>query len=231
MPRQNRVTPFGEIIACPERGTLMGNRGILHDESGSIRRSWTVRRWLICLLEFRGRHRTVMTPHRYTELFFLDEATGLAAGHRPAAECQRRRYNEFRAAWAVGNLHAQPPALSLRSRSTSGCMPTDSIATRSKRTFRLHLDDLPDGVFITREGSGRIKLYSSKAILCSSGRQEAIGSVYAEGTHEVVSVLTPESTVAAIRSGIHPCRFIRQRLWRDAPIVSCTSSRAAPVTA
>ena len=104
MPRQNRVTPFGSIIATPERGTTMGNRGILHDEEGSLRRLWQVKRWLICLLAFRERHRTVMTPHRYTELFFLDEATGLAAGHRPCSECQRRRYNEFRAAWAVGNM-------------------------------------------------------------------------------------------------------------------------------
>src|SRR3954453_2972411 len=103
MPRQNRVTPLGEIVATPERGSMMGNRGVLHDEGGRIRRPWQVRRWLICLLEFKGRHRTVMTPNRYTELFFLDEATGLAAGHRPCAECRRARFRAFRDAWAAGD--------------------------------------------------------------------------------------------------------------------------------
>src|SRR6516162_4221037 len=103
MPRQNRVTPFGAIIATPERGTFMGNRGILHDDGGRIRRPWQVKRWLLCLLEFRRRKRTVMTPHRYTELFFLDEATGLAAGHRPCAECRHRRYRAFRDAWKLAN--------------------------------------------------------------------------------------------------------------------------------
>ena len=103
MPRRNRVTPLGEIVAVPERGTYFGNRGVLHDEGGRIRRPWQVRRWLICLLEFKGRHRAVMTPNRYTELFFLDEATGLAAGHRPCAECRRARFLAFRDAWAAGN--------------------------------------------------------------------------------------------------------------------------------
>ena len=142
MPRQNRVTPFGEIIATPERGTFMGNRGILHDEGGSIRRSWHVRRWLICLLEFRGRHRTVMAPNRYTELFFLDEATGLAAGHRPCFECQRRRYNEFRAAWAVGNLHDQSTR-PLTAGEIDMRLHADRLdATRSKRVFQANLDHL-----------------------------------------------------------------------------------------
>jgi hypothetical protein len=105
MPRQNRVTPFGEIVSVPERGTMMGNRGILHDVDGRIRRRWRVKRWLICVLEFKGRHRMVMAPNRYTELFFLDEATGLAAGHRPCAECRRSRFLAFRNAWGAANRH------------------------------------------------------------------------------------------------------------------------------
>src|SRR6202046_2498085 len=103
MPRQNRVTPFGKIIATPERGTFMGNRGVLHDDQGRIKRAWQVKRWLVCVLEFRGRHRTVMTPGSYTELFFLDEATALAAGHRPCAECRHERYNVFRHAWQLAH--------------------------------------------------------------------------------------------------------------------------------
>src|SRR3954468_18219668 len=92
LPRQNRVTPFGDIVANPARGTLMGNRGCLHDASGRIVRPFRLTNWIYCLLEFKGRHRQVMSPGRYTELFFLDEATALAAGHRPCAECQRGRY-------------------------------------------------------------------------------------------------------------------------------------------
>src|SRR3954464_7083940 len=103
MTRQNRLTPFGEIVAIPNRGTLMGNRGVLHDNAGAIRRAWQLRRWILCVLEFKGRKRAVMQPGCYTELFFLDEATGLAAGHRPCAECQRQRFNEFRTAWVAGD--------------------------------------------------------------------------------------------------------------------------------
>ena len=77
----------------------MGNRGVLHDDESRIRRKWHGKRWIVCVLEFRGRKRKVMTPGRYTELFFLDEATALAAGHRPCAECRRERFNAFRCAW------------------------------------------------------------------------------------------------------------------------------------
>src|SRR5262249_38321265 len=95
-PRRNRVTPFGDLIAVRARGTLMGNRGRLHDDQGRIRRDYVGPRWLLCRLSFRGRRRAVMAPGQYTELFFLDEATGLAAGHRPCAECQHDRFVAFR---------------------------------------------------------------------------------------------------------------------------------------
>src|SRR4051812_47447827 len=103
MPYQNRVTPFGQIITTRARGTLMGNRGCLHDAHGHIRRAYVTKRWIICLLDFKGVRRTVMTPGRWTELFFLDEATALAAGHRPCAYCQRARFTLFREIWAAAN--------------------------------------------------------------------------------------------------------------------------------
>ena len=156
MPRQNRVTPFGEIVAVPERGTMMGNRGRLHDEDGRIRRPWQVKRWLICLLEFNGRHRQVMAPDRYTELFFLDEATALAAGHRPCFECRRKSYNAFVDAWAVGNgIDVTEQDGPRRARSTSGCMRRGSApAARSGPSWR-SIDELPDGVFVTLEQDER----------------------------------------------------------------------------
>src|SRR6059058_719820 len=109
MPRQNRFTPFGDVIATPDRGTFMGNRGVLHDAQGRIRRAWQLKRWIVCVLEFRGRKRQVMTPGRYTELFFLDEATALAAGHRPCAECRHGRYVDFCDAWKRGLGNSRRP--------------------------------------------------------------------------------------------------------------------------
>ena len=100
MPRQNRVTPLGELIATLERGLVYGNRGCLHDEDGNIRRRYAGRRWIGCKLEFGGRRRSpLMQPGKYTELFFLDEATAFAAGHRPCAECRREDYTRFRELW------------------------------------------------------------------------------------------------------------------------------------
>src|SRR5271156_4359997 len=148
MPRQNRVTPFGEIIATPERGAFMGNRGVLHDVDSRLKRRWQVKRWLVCVLAFRGRHRTVMTPNRYTELFFLDEATALAAGHRPCAECRHDRFIAFCTAWATANPGAarsqRPTADEIDRRLHAERVAPD----RSKRTYRSRLKDLPDGVFV-----------------------------------------------------------------------------------
>jgi hypothetical protein len=98
--RQNRVDPLGALHAVPDRGAWMGNRGCLHDAAGRILRGHAGRRWITCALDFRGRRRAVMTPGRYTELFFLDEATAYAAGHRPCAECRRADYRRFSALWA-----------------------------------------------------------------------------------------------------------------------------------
>src|SRR5579871_5570376 len=147
MPRQNRVTPFGEIVATPERGLFMGNRGVLHDAEGHIKRPWQVKRWLVCVLEFRGLKRMVMAPNSYTELFFLDEATALAAGHRPCAECRHARCMAFCQAWEVahsgsGGSH-RPTADEIDNRLHAERISAD----RLKRSFAAALDELPDGVF------------------------------------------------------------------------------------
>ena len=107
MPLQNRVTPFGELIADPGRGLVYGNRGCLHDETGRIRRRFDGRRWIACRLRFRGWHRSpMMQPGRFTELFILDEATAFAAGHRPCALCRREDYGRFVEIWR--DLHPGP---------------------------------------------------------------------------------------------------------------------------
>lgn len=102
MPLQNRVTPAGEIVATPERGTMMGNRGVLH-ENGRIFRLSMHRGWITCLLDFEGVRRTIMSKKSYTELFFIDEATAFSAGHRPCYDCQRERFHEFRNCWIASN--------------------------------------------------------------------------------------------------------------------------------
>jgi hypothetical protein len=203
MPRQNRVTPFAEIVAVPERGMMMGNRGRLHDAEGRIRRPWQVKRWLICLLEFNRRQRQVMAPDCYTELFFLDEATALAAGHRPCFECRRKSFERFADAWAIGN----------RIDISNGRLNADSIDDRlheeragpgrSKRTFVAKIDDLPDGVFVTLgEDKDRAYLLSEGHLLAWSPGGYTGRRLWSNG--EEVSVLTPRSTVAAILAGYVP---------------------------
>ena len=102
-PLQNRVDPFGQLIRTTARGAWMGNRGLIHNEHQQIIRPFRLKAWITCVLEFKGRHREVMTPNLYTELFFLDEATAFSAGHRPCAECRRADFNLFKAAWVQGN--------------------------------------------------------------------------------------------------------------------------------
>ena len=112
MPLQNRVTPFGDIVAIPERGLFMGNRGIIHDPATRtlLGRRWATKAWIVCVCDYKGVRRTVMGGRSWTELFFLDEATALAAGHRPCFFCRRRDAESFRAAWARGNGGAPPRA-------------------------------------------------------------------------------------------------------------------------
>jgi hypothetical protein len=148
MPLQNRVTPLGELVADPARGLVYGNRGCLHDADGRIRRHYQVKRWIACRLEFRGRRRSpLMRPGRFTELFFLDEATALAAGHRPCAECRREDYDRFAAAWL--ELHGERGADTIDARLHEERFDS---ATRTRRLHAARLDELPDGAFVLDDG-------------------------------------------------------------------------------
>jgi hypothetical protein len=204
MPRQNRVTPFGTLIATPARGTLMGNRGCLHDDSGRIRRPFLGRRWIICLLSFKDRRRSVMTPGHYTELFFLDEATALAAGHRPCAECQRDRFNLFRETWARANPRItslpRPPATLL-----DAVLHSERTAPPAQRRDCEPLDALPDGTFVTGDGERAYLVLKSRALLWTPRGYED------RGNHPFrlpAMVLTPASVVRTLEKGypvdLHP---------------------------
>ena len=143
MPLQNRVTPLGDLIATPARGLVYGNRGNLHDEHGRIRRRYAVKRWIACRLEFRGWHRSpLMQPGRFTELFFLDEATALAAGHRPCALCRREDYVRLTQLWQ--DIHP-------------GQVGADAIdaqlhGERLGAHGTVDVADLPDGAFVLDAG-------------------------------------------------------------------------------
>ncbi|OWK34756.1 hypothetical protein [Fimbriiglobus ruber] len=207
MAKQNRVTPFGDLVAIPERGTFMGNRGVLHDGEGRIKRAWQVKRWIVCVLEFRGRKRSVMTPDRYTELFFLDEATALAAGHRPCAECRHGCFIDFCNAWRTCNSTDDEAP-----RRTAG-MIDDRLhaerltSDRTKRSYRENLDELPDGVFVTvlKWGEQAYLVYGDRLLAWSPG---GYGERRRRPKGEEANVLTPKSTVETIRAGyvpeIHP---------------------------
>jgi hypothetical protein len=196
-PRQNRVTPFGAIVAAPERGTSFGNRGVLHDESGRVRRAWQVKRWLVCALAFRGRRRPLAAPGRYTALFFLDEATALAAGHRPCFECRRAAFNAFRAAWAAGSGPSTAAEIDAR-------LHAERVGPGGvKRTFTARLDGLPDGTFVTGAALG-----GRAWLLWRGGMLEWSCGGYRERRPRpqgmTVEVLTPASTVGALRNGYVP---------------------------
>jgi hypothetical protein len=201
VPRPNRVTPTGEIIALAARGTLMGNRGILHDATqrlGAAR--WRHPHWICCRLAFKGRRREVMAPGRYTELFFLDEATALAAGHRPCRECRRDDFRRFQAAWrrAFAAADATAPAID-RVLHKARIDPR----TRGQIRFQAPLDDLPDGSFIVLPDAPSTPLLIVGERLLP-WRPSGYGPARARPVTARCLVLTPGPTVALLRAGYVP---------------------------
>jgi hypothetical protein len=195
MPFQNRVDPYGELRAVPERGAWMGNRGVLIDARQRIVAPWRLRRWITCVLRFKDRHRDVFTPGRYTEIFFLDEATSLAAGHRPCAECRRPRYEEFRRAW-TGGRQPLPSAVEMDDVLHAERLREDG----GKRTWTARPASLPDGVLV--EHAGRPHLVWRNALRPWSFA--GYGAPARASKEARVAVLTPKSVVRAIRHGLTP---------------------------
>src|SRR5262252_8662407 len=147
MPLQNRVTPFGDIVAIAQRGLFMGNRGIIHDPATRtlLRRRWTTKAWITCVCDFRGVRREVMAKRSWTELFFLDEATAFAAGHRPCFFCRREDAKRFSAAWEQGNRKT-----SIRAGEIDRVLHAERLDRGRKRLHPLPvpLRDLPDGAMV-----------------------------------------------------------------------------------
>jgi hypothetical protein len=208
-PLQNRVTPFSELVADPARGLVYGNRGCLHDAAGRIRRRYAVRRWIACRLVFRGWHRTpLVQPGRFTELFFLDEATAFAAGHRPCALCRHEDYRRFAALWR--ELHPGQRGADAIDEQLHG--ERVDHATRAQRRHAASFHELPDGAFVVEAETPWLVLGSQLLRWTPAGYAERRRRPSGPAT-----LLTPPSLVAVLRHG-----------WAGAvPLLHPTSDAAA----
>lgn len=201
MPLQNRVDPWGQLRAVPARGTLLGNRGIIHNHAREIVAPWRTKAWITCQLAWKGWRRTLMRPGSWTELFFLDEATAFAAGHRPCAYCRRARFTEFKTAW----LAANPAALSS---ATPRIAEIDTLlhTERARRgggkvTYEEELSALPDGTMIELDAVAYLVWRTRLQRWSFNGYSRDEAPWLSEGT---VRVLTPASIVRTFRTGFRP---------------------------
>ncbi len=197
MPLPNRVDPFGELLAAPERGTMFGNRGgkFHRDDRTLGARRHVTRAWICCRLEFNNRQRQVW-GRGYTELFFLDEVTALSAGHRPCFECRRKDAQVFADFWArARKLRTRPRAAEM-----DVVLHAQRLDGRAKRTHRMPIDNLPDGAFIARDGEAWAVRGSSMLHWTPSG--------YAERKQRpkkiAVDVLTPPTILRILAAGYRP---------------------------
>jgi hypothetical protein len=192
-PRRNRVTPTGDIEAIPLRGAWTGNRGIIHSGE-QIVRFHASDLWITCALEFRGRRHEQWRPHHFTWLYFHDEAVSFAAGHRPCAECRRASYNSYREAWSAG-LEVEPPSAKQMNRALHG----ERIVrgTHRRRLHELPWDDLPDGAFVLLDESPAVVVRSHLVEWTRAGYRGRS----ARPRRGTANVITPPSTVAALRAG------------------------------
>jgi hypothetical protein len=203
MTFQNRVTPFGEIVAVPAHGSFMGNRGRIHNERQMLKkRHWERKAWITCLLDFKGRHRQVMAPSAYTELFFLDEAAAFAAGHRPCAECRRTDAKRFKNLW----LEVHSTLLQGKSGTLSN-MDAILHAERidkdgAQRHWKARVCELPDGAMVTAD-DGRAAFLLQHGYLY---RWSPAGYVdrRAAPPEQAVTVLTPPSITRVLAAGYPP---------------------------
>jgi hypothetical protein len=197
MPLQNRVTPFGELLAVPARGTFFGNRGgRFHTDAKTLTaRRWASRQWICCVLDFKGRQRDVWGRF-YTELFFLDEPTALAAGHRPCFECRRKDAEAFAEHWrAAHRLRRRPYAFEM-----DEVLHSERLQGRSKRLHRRNIDGLPDGAFVTLDEA--VFAVRGKALL--RWTPQGYGARKKRPPGAAVEVLTPPAILVVLSAGYRP---------------------------
>jgi hypothetical protein len=199
MPLQNRVNPFGELVSIATRGMLMGNRGgrFHRDDQLCGKRRWASDRWICCSLKFKGRHRSVW-GESYTELFFLDEPTALAAGHRPCFRCRPEAATAFSKAFAIAAGYSVSPE------ATDKILHTERLDGKAKRLHRHRIDTLPDGAMIARDG----KAFAVRGKKLLPWTPSGYGPSVARPRGKTVDVLTPPSILAMLAAGYTP-------LWHE----------------
>ena len=194
MPLQNRVDPFGDLFAVSARGLLMGNRGgRLHDGQRKLgARRWTSKQWICCRLEFNNRHRDVW-GNSYTELFFLDEVTALAAGHRPCFECRRQDAEGFAALFVQGTPRVRAAAM-------DKVLHAERLDGKAKRLHRRKIDTLPDGAVIAIGGDA----FAVRGERLLPWTPSGYGRARARPRGTRVDVLTPPAILAVLARGYAP---------------------------
>ncbi len=202
MPLQNRVTPFSTIEAVDSRGLVMGNRGCLHDDDRQLRsQRWRTKSWIVCRLDWKNRRRRLMTPGSWTELFFLDDAVALAAGHRPCGYCRRDDYRDFLARWASGTgwSLARPP----RQPDVDASLHADRVDRQGRqRHHDAGIDRLPDGCFVRLPDDPTPWLVHGARLHPWS--QAGYGPPVRRPAGITVAVITPAATVATLAAGYIP---------------------------
>ncbi|MDY0885265.1 hypothetical protein ACFPL7_02180 [Dongia soli] len=197
MPLQNRVTPFGDIVAIPQRGMFTGNRGIIHDPTTRtlISRRWTSKAWLVCSCDYKNVRRDVMATRSWTELFFLDEATAFAAGHRPCFACRRSDALRFRSAWALGN-HTASAKVSVIDR----ILHAERLDKSRKRLHPLTDNPmtLPNGMMLASGRAAYLVASGQFFLWCPEGYRPIARPHHFDG------ILTPPSTMRAMAAGYLP---------------------------
>lgn len=197
MHLQNRVTPFGDIVAIPQRGMFTGNRGIIHDPATRtlLKKRWATKTWLVCNCDYKGRRRSVMSGRSWTELFFLDEAVALAAGHRPCFLCRRGAAERFRDCWSAATGARDPAAEEI-----DAVLHSERLDHGHRRIHPVKgpISALPDGAMVAAHGSAFTLLGGLPHRLTDEG--------YAAPEHleDADELLTPPSTVATLRAGYRP---------------------------
>jgi hypothetical protein len=193
MPERNRVTPTGEIVATPLRGAWTGNRGVLH-EGREIVRFHAGNLWITCALRFRGRHRELWLPNRWTPLFFHDEAVAFAAGHRPCGECRHTEYEAYKAAWAEA-LGGDPPSAGEMNRR----LHSERIfrGTHHRRFHEVPWTELPDGAFVLEDGAPCL-IRDGELIAWSL---DGYGEPRRRPRRGSATAITPPVTLAVLRAG------------------------------
>jgi hypothetical protein len=197
MTLQNRVTPFGDVVAIPQRGMFTGNRGIIHDPATKtlLRKRWSSKAWIICTCSYKDVRRDVMSTRSWTELFFLDEAVALAAGHRPCFACRRESANAFRSAWSAAKRIDKPAAPLI-----DETLHRERLRDGRKRIHPLGMpiDALPDGAVVAIAGEAFTLASGLAFCWTENGYAQPIKIRKAEG------LLTPPSTIQTIMAGFTP---------------------------